>query len=54
LSGLGLSQGIERAAVTKPKGHTLLSSRIQVQSRLRDVVQNVMAITDALSRFWHN
>jgi hypothetical protein len=27
-------------------------SRIQAQSRLRDAVQNVMAITDAPSRFW--
>ena len=34
------------------KGRVLLSSRIQAQSRLRDVVQNVMAITDAPSRFW--
>src|SRR5215469_11968652 len=33
------------------KGHALLSSRIQAQSRFRDVVQNVMAITDARSRF---
>ena len=53
LSGLGLSKGIERAAVCLPKGRAVLSPRIQAQSRLRDVVKNVMAITDAASRFWH-
>jgi hypothetical protein len=42
-----------RAAVCLPKGRAVLSSRIQAQSRLRDVVKNVMAITDAASRFWH-
>src|SRR6516165_4685851 len=36
----------------QPKGRALLSSRIQAQSRLRDLVQNVMAVTDARSRFW--
>ena len=51
LSGLGLSKDIERAPAANLKC-ALLSSRIQAQSRLRDLVQNVMAITDARSRFW--
>jgi hypothetical protein len=48
LSGLGLSKGIECAAVTQ-RARPSLAFRIQAQSRLRDVVQNVMAITDALA-----
>src|SRR6516165_8771470 len=51
LSGLGLSKDIERAPAANLKC-ALLSSRIQAQSRLRDLVQNVMAITDGRSRFW--
>jgi hypothetical protein len=30
----------------------LLSFRIQAQSRLRDAIQSVMAITDASNWFW--